>query len=239
MCNGVTSEASPLAGARESVFFDLDGVLIRSHLAILRCINETLNANGLPTFAAAEGVAIIGSPVKAVFAQVIASVGGDDAGVEQCVAGFRRAYQISYMDGTTLQPGMHELVEETARRVPIAVATTKPVVTANAILSELGVRQFFTVVAGPAASADGENKETTLARAVDELGRAGATRIHVRKSLMVGDRYHDIDAARANGLPVVAVLWGYGSREELAVADGLVERPGELDQIIHYGRPVP
>ena len=35
---------------------------------------------------------------------------------------------------------------------------------------------------------------------------------------MVGDRHHDIDGARANGVQSVGVLYGYGSREELAEA---------------------
>ena len=46
---------------------------------------------------------------------------------------------------------------------------------------------------------------------------------------MIGDRHHDIRAARANGVHAVGVLWGYGSREELADADALVAEPTELD----------
>ena len=32
---------------------------------------------------------------------------------------------------------------------------------------------------------------------------------------MIGDRYHDIEGAKANGLDSAGVLWGYGSQEEL------------------------
>ena len=35
---------------------------------------------------------------------------------------------------------------------------------------------------------------------------------------MVGDREHDVNGARENGLPCVGVLYGYGSREELEAA---------------------
>ena len=35
---------------------------------------------------------------------------------------------------------------------------------------------------------------------------------------MVGDRRHDIIGAHANGVDVLAVLYGYGSREEFAEA---------------------
>ena len=36
--------------------------------------------------------------------------------------------------------------------------------------------------------------------------------------VMVGDRRHDVEGARENGIPCIGVLYGYGSREELAVA---------------------
>jgi phosphoglycolate phosphatase len=47
---------------------------------------------------------------------------------------------------------------------------------------------------------------------------------------LVGDRLHDAEAARANGLPCVGVLWGIGDEAELraAGADPIVATPSEL-----------
>ncbi|HKO24060.1 MAG TPA: HAD hydrolase-like protein [Chloroflexota bacterium] len=47
---------------------------------------------------------------------------------------------------------------------------------------------------------------------------------------MIGDRRHDVEGARAHGVSAIAVIRGYGSREELelAGADRLVERFVEL-----------
>jgi hypothetical protein len=45
---------------------------------------------------------------------------------------------------------------------------------------------------------------------------------------MIGDRHHDVRAARANGARAIGVLWGYGSAEELAGADARVRTPAEL-----------
>ena len=36
---------------------------------------------------------------------------------------------------------------------------------------------------------------------------------------MIGDRHHDIDGAKENGIDSIGVLWGFGSREELETAD--------------------
>ena len=38
---------------------------------------------------------------------------------------------------------------------------------------------------------------------------------------MIGDRQHDMRAARMNGARAIGVLWGYGTREELAGADAI------------------
>jgi phosphoglycolate phosphatase len=53
--------------------------------------------------------------------------------------------------------------------------------------------------------------------------------VHER-AVMIGDRAGDIEAARANGVLSVGVLWGYGSRAELvdARADDLCPSPGDL-----------
>ena len=50
------------------------------------------------------------------------------------------------------------------------------------------------------------------------------------RSVMVGDRSHDVAGARENGIPCVGVLYGYGSREELltAGAASLAATPAEV-----------
>lgn len=49
-------------------------------------------------------------------------------------------------------------------------------------------------------------------------------------SMMIGDRAIDIEAAKANGLRAVGVLWGHGSAEKLTAAgpDTLLSTPLQL-----------
>ncbi len=56
--------------------------------------------------------------------------------------------------------------------------------------------------------------------------------------VMVGDRHHDIDGALANGVSSVAVLYGYGSQEELAHADVIVPHASFLAPAIASLTPV-
>ena len=50
------------------------------------------------------------------------------------------------------------------------------------------------------------------------------------RALMIGDRKFDIAAARRHGVDSIGVLWGYGSRRELAEAGAgrLCSSPAEL-----------
>ena len=59
-------------------------------------------------------------------------------------------------------------------------------------------------------------------------------KIPASRSLMVGDRRHDIVDAHAVGMRSLGVLWGYGNRDELktAGADQLVERPSDLPRAV-------
>jgi phosphoglycolate phosphatase len=51
---------------------------------------------------------------------------------------------------------------------------------------------------------------------------------------MVGDRLHDIHAAKANGLRSIGVLWGYGGRAELeaAGAGALADTPADVPALV-------
>jgi len=42
--------------------------------------------------------------------------------------------------------------------------------------------------------------------------------LRLQNVLMVGDRLHDVEGAKENGLPCVGVLYGYGTQKELEEA---------------------
>jgi phosphoglycolate phosphatase len=94
---------------------------------------------------------------------------------------------------------------------------------ARKILGHFGLSDAFVSVYGSEISGEHSDK-ADLIRHVLSVER------FEEPPHMVGDRRHDIEAAHANGLPGVGVLWGYGSREELerAGAERLVESMGRL-----------
>jgi phosphoglycolate phosphatase len=203
-----------------AVLFDLDGVLLDSRTAIVRCIGHGLRAVGAAVPAAAELERFIGPPLIDAFAEL---AGSERAAA--CLAAYRERYAVSSLEETTLVPGAREALAAVAAVVPVAVATSKPHAYAGPLCDRLGLTPHLRTIAGPALDAPSEVKAVTVGRALAALGLSPGA-----DAPLVGDRLHDVEAARANGLRCVGVLWGIGDEAELraAGADPIVAVPREL-----------
>ncbi len=93
------------------------------------------------------------------------------------------------------------------------MATSKRTDSAERVLVHAGLRDHFATVVGSLPDDSRPTKATQIAAALDELGVEDPAR-----AVMVGDREHDVEGARAAGTGFVGVDWGFGSRDELATA---------------------
>jgi phosphoglycolate phosphatase len=204
----------------DAVLFDLDGVLLDSRVAIVRCIEHGLREQGVAVPAAAELERFIGPPLVDAFAEL---AGPELAGA--CLASYRERYVRSSLEETTVVPGAREALAEVAAVVPVAVATTKPRAFAEPLCARLGLAPHLRAIAGPELDAPEEVKAVTVRRALAALGLSPGA-----DAPLVGDRSHDAEAARANGIGCVGVLWGIGDEAELraAGADPIVASPAGL-----------
>ena len=110
-------------------------------------------------------------------------------------------------------PGVPELLRDLkAAGKELLVATSKPEAMAVQVLEHFGLAQYFEQICGaPSSAPDSARKADVVRRALG--GAADPSR-----AVMVGDRRHDVEGARENGLPCIGVLYGYGGREELEAA---------------------
>jgi len=128
-------------------------------------------------------------------------------------------------------PGIDEaLAALHAAGARLYVCTAKPHVYAERIVAHFGLARFFTAVYGADLAGRFDDKGTLMAHLIVE------ERVAPAHATMIGDRGHDIRAARANGVRAVAVRWGYGSDEELADADAHVDVPGDLPAALLAGQ---
>jgi phosphoglycolate phosphatase len=104
------------------------------------------------------------------------------------------------------------------------VATSKPQVYARRIIEHFELDRFFRRVYGSELSGERSHKAELIGHILHSEQLPSAD------TWMFGDRMHDVRGAKANGVRVAGVLWGYGSHEELAEsgADALFASMPEL-----------
>lgn len=227
-----------MSGLRDlrAIFFDLDGVLVDSSIAIPRSINFALRRQGLAARPEECLHSFIGMPLLRAFGELLASQGADPGLAPACVESYRERYRERCLDETTLMPGIEATVRRLGGRHALAVVTAKPAAFAQPILEKLGIADCFVDVFGPSLARDRqEEKAETVRRAMAALG-IGA-RCGGAPAAMVGDRHYDVAAGRATGLVTVGVTWGIGSVSELrrAGADHIVGSPEELARLFRGG----
>ena len=210
-----------MSTSRGAVLFDLDGVLVDSRAAITECINHALAAHGLRTHAETALLRFIGPPLGVTFSELTGQASDSDL-VLSCVTAYRARYVEVSLRVTTVVPGIADALAELARHRRLAVATSKAVAFAEPLLTALGLRDFFTVVAAPELNAHSEGKSVTIGAALAALDP--------ERAVMVGDRSFDIAGAHARALPAIGVTWGIGDHDELtaAGADAVINAPHEL-----------
>jgi len=205
------------------VLLDLDGTLTDNHDGITRSIVHALAALGAPAPDAAALAVCIGPPLRASFARLLATA--DAAVVERALVHYRTRYADVGWQENFVYAGVHDALEALAASgARLFLCTSKPQPYAERIVDRFGLAPRLDGIYGADLAGTLDDKAKLMAHLIarERLDAAACT--------MVGDRHHDIDAARANGVRAVGVLWGYGSRAELAAAgaQALAATPDEL-----------
>ena len=201
---------------RHHWFFDLDGTLARTGEDIIAAWKRSIADLGreCPRF---DEAFTIGPTLEKVVYDLF-----DDASPElvaQMVERFRPNYDESGFPNTVPYPGVPErLAALKADGAKLYIVTNKRHVPTQGIVRKFGWDALFDGVwsfdSFPGVK---YRKPDLIAHLLKDLA------IDPADAVMVGDTKGDVDAGRANGLRTVGVTWGYGSREELADADEIVE----------------
>lgn len=198
--------------------FDLDGTLVDSVEDLHASVNHALAAVGLPPRSVAEVRTFVGEGARLLLARAVAP---RDELLEPALAAWRPHYAAHCLDRTLSYPGIGPLLARAGR--PLAVLTNKPGEVSRKILAGLGLLQRFVVVIG----GDEAPRKPDPTGLLELLARVGAT---PPETVFIGDSRHDVETARRAGVPMVAVTWGLGTREELvrAGATAFAESAAEL-----------
>lgn len=204
----------------KTVFLDLDGTLTDAGPGIVASVIHALQALGLPAPAPESLSWVVGPALLDSFAQL---------GVPDPAEALH-LYRLRYTDvglfENSVYPGIPEALEGLAGRYRLCLATAKPHAYATRITAHFGLDRHFAAQFGPELDGTRNDKGELLGYALERLGLDPAD------CLMVGDRHHDIDAARAVGMASLGVAWGYGAPGELSGASAMCETPQALARAV-------
>jgi len=190
----------------DAIYFDLDGTLTDPKPGITRSIQYALQRLDYPTIPTEDELTwCIGPPLRTSFVRLL----GDHA-ADRAVALYRERFSDIGLFENAVYDGIAEVLTtlgQSGRR--LFVATSKPHVFATRIVEHFGLRRHFEHVFGSELDGTHVDKSDLLAYALK------TTSVDSSKTLMIGDRSHDMVGAKNNGMQGIGVLYGYGSKEEL------------------------
>lgn len=211
----------------DAVLFDLDGTLTDSAPGIIASVCYAVDALGLPQPTMEQLRSFLGPPLAHSFGQVL-GLGQDD--VALAIAAYRERYHDVGLFENAVYPGVRETLQALLDRgLVLAVATSKPTVSATRILERFDLAEYFAWIGGALLDRSRDSKAAVIAHVMDELDGRGPWRMG-EAITMVGDREHDVVGARLHGIDTIGALWGYGSQAELvsAGAIALVDQPPDV-----------
>ncbi|MHC1774513.1 MAG: HAD hydrolase-like protein [Lentimicrobium sp.] len=210
------------------LFFDMDGTLIDSKPGIFNSVYYTLEKLGIPKSDwPADFNPFIGPPLRMSFKTMF---GFDDAMCEHATVTYREYYSSKGLFEFTIYEGIEEALQQLSEAgLKLSLVTSKAEIYAVKISEKAGFSNFMETVSGCEINGLRSEKAELIAWTLNKLGLAPSPQI-----LMVGDRSYDISGARLAGISSAAVLYGYGSYEELSSESPgiLVTSPKDLISIL-------
>ena len=210
------------------VLFDLDGTIVDSAPGIISRMKTTLANVGAVVPSDESLLRWVGPPLLDSFRDF---AGMDPLQSQLALTEYRRQVAIEGAEvGTAVFPGIAGLLARISEAgVPLGLATSKPESQANTILDHFGLSQYFTVVTGASEDEVRSSKADVIGEALRRLPAAG---VDTSRTVLVGDRLHDIEGATAHGIPTILVEWGYGSPAEATDALAVVHSIDALSSLI-------
>lgn len=213
-----------------AVLFDLDGTVLDTVGDIALALRRAFADRGheAPPQEVVRTMIGRGAPMLVERADAALGLGLDAAAKADLLERFFSHYGQLQESGECAAepfPGARECLHTLhAAGVPLAIVTNKQQSFAQGLMDRLGLAPFVPLVVGGDTCARRKPDPQPLQWASWQLGASDA------QTLMVGDSVNDVTAARAAGMPVVCVPYGYneGQDSRTLACDAFVET---LDQL--------
>ncbi len=205
------------------ILLDLDGTLTDPAEGITKSVAYALRHFGVEVQDLSTLHPFIGPPLVDSFQEFY---GFSPEQAQEALAKYREYFSVKGLYENKIYGGVKDFLRQANRRgLKLYLATSKPEVFARQILAHFGILHELVFVGGALLDSSRNAKADVIRYVLDSCHLTPQSDM-----VMVGDRKHDIAGARAVGIDSIGVLYGYGSREELAAA-GATHIVGSVEEL--------
>lgn len=213
------------------ILFDLDGTLIDSTEAILKCFDDSYKYFDLPTPSDEEIKALIGHPLDYMYEHL----GVKEEKIWDFVDVYKQHYRKRSKPMTTFLPHAKQAIEEAASFARLGIVTTKTGKYSKILLEHMGVMDYFEVLIGREDVIYPKPHPEPILKALHQMGiplkqlslqdealvkgigdgLCSSPGRHYENIYMVGDTCMDMISAKDAGIKSIGVTCGYGTHAQL------------------------
>lgn len=214
----MTLELSSKTRLYRAVLIDLDGTLVDSVPDLGAAANAMLAELSAPLLPLADIATFVGKGTAELVRRCLADprvgLAADAAAVEAALAVFNRHYHAVNGRASTLYPGVIEGLQAFRDAgMQLAVVTNKPTEFALPLMEHCGLSEWFSVVVCGDTCPRKKPDPMPMLHACKQLGSRPS------QALAIGDSINDALAARAAGITVLAVPYGYNEGRDIQSLD--------------------
>jgi len=221
------NEAKDLSGA--TIAFDLDGCLVDTAPDLIGTLNLILAEHGHPGLPLAAARTLVGHGARAMLGGGFAAVGETlpPEDIDRLFERFIGLYIDRIAKASRPYPGVIDVLDQFADAgATLVVCTNKRTDLSLNLMDALHLTHRFAAVVGPDEAGAAKPDPRHLLAAITAGGGLADY------AVMVGDAATDVGAAKAAGLPVVVVSYGYSDVPPAELgADALIDHFAELPPV--------
>ena len=208
------------------ILFDLDGTLVDTAPDLTGALNHVLSLNDLEPVSVSKMRAFVGHGARVTIERGFAHYGITIEGeaLNKAHSQFLDHYSDHICETSQLYPGVETVIKDFhEKQITMGVCTNKGEELSVSLLEQLGVAHYFKTICG---SDTVPNRKPHPDHIHAALKRAGGV---AEAAIMIGDSQADVDSAKAAGLPVIAMSYGYtGIPSHELGADVVLDHFGDI-----------
>lgn len=191
---------------QKAVIFDLDGTLVDTAPDLWRATNHVLTSSGRNPVTLDQVRAFVGYGARRLIARGFAATGTSlgTQDIEPLYDKFVTYYGANIAGASQPFPGCVDLLDRLkGDGVRIGICTNKLEGLSVRLIESLGLTAYFDTIVGPDTIGIAKPDPAPYREALRRMGAETA------RSLLVGDSETDVLTARAAGVPIIGVTFGY------------------------------